>query len=143
MVTSKTVGGTALHDESARLLREEALRLYTHGSAWFSGEDDRKGTLEPGRFADLAVLSEDFFTVEEDGIRGIESDLTIVGGRIVHGTGEYANLAPPLPPVAPDWSPVARFGGYDNSQPSPPAHDHTPIMSADGRVWEAGCGCGV
>jgi predicted amidohydrolase YtcJ len=143
MVTSKTVGGTALHDESDRLLREEALRLYTHGSAWFSGEDDRKGTLEPGRFADLAVLSDDFFTVEEDGIRGIESDLTIVGGRVVHGTGEYANLAPPLPPVAPDWSPVARFGGYDNSQPSPPAHDHTPIMSADGRVWEAGCGCGV
>ncbi|MCL4695085.1 MAG: amidohydrolase family protein, partial [Candidatus Hydrogenedentes bacterium] len=143
MVTSKTVGGTVLHDEVDRLTREEALRLYTHGSAWFSHEDGKKGTLEPGRFADLAVLSDDYFTVEDDAIRGLESVLTMVGGRIVHGTGEYVSLAPSLPPVSPDWSPVARFGGYDNSQPAPPIHDHTPVMSADGRVWETGCGCGI
>ncbi len=143
MVTSKTVGGTVLHDEADRLSREEALRLYTHGSAWFSHEDDKKGTLEPGRFADLAVLSDDYFAVEDDAIRGLESVLTMVGGRIVHGTGEYASLAPSLPPVSPDWSPVARFGGYDNTQSTPPIHDHTPVMSADGRVWETGCGCGV
>jgi hypothetical protein len=143
MVTSKTVGGTVLHDEADRLTREEALRLYTHGSAWFSHEDDKKGALEPGRFADLAVLSDDYFAVEDDAIRGLESVLTMVGGRIVHGTGEYASLAPSLPPVSPDWSPVARFGGYDNTQFAPPVHDHTPVMSADGRVWETGCGCGV
>lgn len=143
MVTSRTVGGTELHEEPDRLSREEALRLYTHGSAWFSHEDDKKGTLEPGRFADLAVLSDDYFTVEEDAIRGLESVLTVVGGRVVHGTGEYLSLAPALPPASPDWSPVAQFGGYNNSKPIPPIHDHTPIMSADGRVWEAGCGCGV
>jgi len=143
MVTSKTVGGTVLHDEADRLTREEALRLYTHGSAWFSHEDDKKGTLEPGRFADLAVLNDDYFAVEDDAIRGLESVLTMVGGRVVHGTGEYARLAPSLPPVSPDWSPVARFGGYDNTQAAPPIHDHTPVMSADGRVWETGCGCGV
>jgi predicted amidohydrolase YtcJ len=143
MVTSKTVGGTVLHDASDRLSREEALRLYTHGSAWFSHEDDKKGTLEPGRFADLAVLSDDYFAVEDDAIRGLESVLTMVGGRVVHGTGEYASLAPSLPPVSPDWSPVARFGGYDNIQSAPPIHDHTPVMAADGRVWETGCGCGV
>ena len=143
MVTSKTVGGTVLHDEADRLTREEALRLYTHGSAWFSHEDDKKGTLEPGRFADLAVLNDDYFAVEVDAIRGLESVLTMVGGRVVHGTGEYARLAPSLPPVSPDWSPVARFGGYDNTQAAPPIHDHTPVMSADGRVWETGCGCGV
>jgi predicted amidohydrolase YtcJ len=143
MVTSKTVGGTVLHDEADRLSREEALRLYTHGSAWFSHEDDKKGTLEPGRFADLAVLSDDYFAVEDDAIRGLESVLTMVGGRIVHGTEEYASLEPSLPPVSPDWSPVARFGGYDNTQSAPPIHDHTPVMSADGRVWETGCGCGV
>jgi len=143
MVTSKTVGGTVLHDEADRLTREEALRLYTHGSAWFSHEDGKKGTLEPGRFADLAVLSDDYFAVEEDAIRELESVLTIVGGRVVHGAGEYANLSPSLPPVSPDWSPVARFGGYDNSQSVPPIHEHTPIMSADGRIWETGCGCGV
>jgi len=143
MVTSKTVGGTVLHEEKDRLTREEALRLYTHGSAWFSHEDDKKGTLEPGRFADLAVLSDDYFTVEDDAIRGLESVLTMVGGRVVHGTGEYASLAPSLPPVSPDWSPVARFGGYENTQSAPPIHDHTPVMAADGRVWETGCGCGV
>jgi predicted amidohydrolase YtcJ len=143
MVTSQTVGGTVLHDGSDRLSREEALRLYTHGSAWFSREDDRKGTLEPGRFADLAVLSNDYFTVEADEIRGLESVLTIVGGRVVHGTGEYAKLSPALPPVSPDWSPVRTVGGYNNTQPSPPIHSHTPVMAADGRVWETGCGCGV
>ncbi|HMO16213.1 MAG TPA: amidohydrolase [Pirellulaceae bacterium] len=144
MVTSKTVGGTVLHDESDRLSREEALRLYTHGSAWFSREDDKKGTLEVGRFADLAALSDDYFAVEDDAIRGIESVLTIVGGRVVHGIGEYAAIAPELPPASPRWSPVARFGGYNNSDSTPPSpQSHTRIMAADGRVWEAGCGCGV
>jgi predicted amidohydrolase YtcJ len=143
MVTSKTVGGTVLHQEDDRLSREEALQLYTHGSAWFSREDDRKGTLELGRFADLAVLNNDYFTVEDDGIRELESVLTVVGGRVVHGTNEYASLPPDLPPVSPDWSPVRRVGGYNNTQPSPPVHDHTPVMAADGRVWETGCGCGV
>jgi hypothetical protein len=143
MVTSKTVGGTVLHDESDRLTREESLRLYTHGSAWFSNEDDRKGTLKPSRYADLAVLSDDYFRVDDDAIRGLESVLTLVGGNIVHGSEEYASLAPPLPPVSPDWSPVARFGGYDNIVPTPPIHEHLPIMSADGRVWDVGCGCGI
>src|SRR4051794_32123559 len=143
MVTSKTVGGTVLHDEADRLTHEEALRLYTHGSAWFSDEDDRKGTLSLGRFADLAVLSKDYFRVDDDAIRGLESVLTLVGGSIVHGSQEYASLAPPLPAISPGWSPVARFGGYDNRSPVPPIHEHTPIMSADGRVWDAGCGCGV
>jgi predicted amidohydrolase YtcJ len=143
MVTSKTVGGTVLHDEPDRLTREEALRLYTHGSAWFSNEDDRKGTLSVGRYADVAVLSDDYFRVDDDAIRGLESVLTLVGGNIVHGSQEYAEFAPPLPPVSPDWSPVERFGGYDNSVPTPPIHEHLPIMSADGRVWDAGCGCGI
>jgi predicted amidohydrolase YtcJ len=143
MVTSKTVGGTVLHDQSDRLSREEALRLYTHGSAWFSHEDEQKGTLAVGRYADLAVLSDDYFRVDDDAIRGLESVLTIVGGNIVHGMEEFSNLAPPLSPVSPDWSPVARFGGYDNTKPVPPIHDHMPIMSADGRVWDAGCGCGI
>lgn len=142
MVTSKTVGGTVLHDPADRLSRAEALHLYTHGSAWFSHEDDSKGTLEVGRWADLAVLSEDYFAIEDDAIRGLESVLTVVGGRIVYGTAEYASLAPELPPVSPDWSPVRSVGGYNNTHPRPPVHTHTPIMSADGRVWTAGCGCG-
>ncbi|MEW4452533.1 amidohydrolase [Bremerella sp. JC817] len=143
MVTSKTVGGTVMHDESDRLSREEALRLYTAGSAWFSHDDDKKGTLSVGHYGDLAVLSDDYFSVEENAIRGLESVLTVVGGKVVYGNEEFRSLAPALPAVSPDWSPVARFGGYDNSQPAPPQHQHQPIMAADGRVWSSGCGCGI
>ncbi|QDT95914.1 amidohydrolase [Gimesia aquarii] len=143
MVTSKTVGGTVMHDPGDRLSREEALKLYTHGTPWFSKEDDKKGILSQGYFADLAVLSDDYFTVEPDRIRELESVLTIVGGRVVHGSKEYGKLAPALPKVSPGWSPVTRFGGYDNSNVTPPRHKHQPIMGADGRVWETGCGCGI
>ena len=153
LVTGKSVGGTLINDPENRLDREEALRLWTQGSAWFSGEETHKGDLSPGRRADLAVLSDDYFTVEADAIRGIESVLTIVDGQIVHGSEEFAPLAPDLPPVSPDWSPVKRFGGYHNSHRAapqetlhhhdhPPGHHH-PVMGADGRVWLTGCGCGV
>ncbi|TWT32074.1 amidohydrolase [Blastopirellula retiformator] len=143
LVTGQTVGGTKLHGVEDCLTREEALRLYTQGSAWFSGESDHKGTLSVGQLADVAVLSDDYFAVEADDIRNIESVLTVLGGKVVYGTGKYAKLAPELPPVSPDWSPVTHYGGYDNSGPAVPMHTHTPIMSADGRAWETGCGCGV
>lgn len=143
MVTGKTVGGTQLHDSEDCLTRAEALRLYTHGSAWFSSEDNRKGTLSVGSLADLAVLTDDYFTVEPDAIRSLESVLTTVGGKVVYANGKYAKLAPELPPVSPDWSPVAFYGGYNNSSTRPPMHEHTPIMAADGRVWTASCGCGL
>jgi len=89
------------------------------------------------------VLSDDYFGVEPDGIRGLESVLTMVGGRVVHGSAEFSALAPALPPVSPDWSPVKHVGGYDNAMPVPPKHEHTPVMGADGRVWETGCGCNL
>jgi predicted amidohydrolase YtcJ len=143
LVSAKTVGGTVLHDETDRLSREQALQLYTHGSAWFSSEDDKKGTLDVGRYGDLAVLSDDYFAVEEDDIRGLESVLTVVGGKVVYGDAEFKPLSPDMPKVSPEWSPVSRFGGYDNSEPTPPVHQHTPVMSADGRVWTAGCGCNL
>ncbi|XZE19526.1 amidohydrolase [Pirellulaceae bacterium SH449] len=143
LVTGQTVGGTKLHGDEDCLTREEALRLYTQGSAWFSREADRKGTISVGKFADLAVLSNDYFSVEANDIRSIESVLTIVGGKVVYASGSNTKLAPELPPVSPDWSPVAYYGGYDNLGPAVPTHSHTPIMSADGRAWETGCGCGV
>jgi predicted amidohydrolase YtcJ len=143
LVSAKTVGGTVLHDKGDRLSREQALQLYTHGSAWFSSEDDKKGTLDVGSYCDLAVLSDDYFAVEEDDIRGLESLLTVVGGNVVYGDAEFKPLSPDMPKVSPDWSPVATFGGYDNSEPTPPVHEHAPVMSADGRVWTAGCGCNI
>jgi predicted amidohydrolase YtcJ len=141
LVSGKTVGGTAVTLPEHRLNREEALRLYTHGSAWMSGEEDKKGQLKPGAMADLAVLSDDYFKVPEDEIRRIESVLTIAGGKVVYGAQEFASLCPPLPPVSPGWSPVAKYGAYANLPPAP--HAHTPVFGADGRLWEMGCGCAV
>jgi hypothetical protein len=66
----------------------------------------------PGHLADLAVLSADYFSVPEGEIKGIESVLTMVGGKFVYGAGDFAGLAPPPLPVLPDWSPVKVHGGY-------------------------------
>jgi predicted amidohydrolase YtcJ len=113
MVSGKTTGGTQLFAPENRLSREEALKLYTIGSAWFSGEETVKGRIAPGQFADFAVLSNDYFKVPEEEIKGIESLLTVTNGQIVFASDAFAKFAPPpLPPVQPDWSPVARFGGY-------------------------------
>jgi hypothetical protein len=112
LVTGRSEGGLVLTPPEKRLSRQQALELYTVGSAWFSGEEKQKGRLAPGQLADLAILSEDFLTVPEERIRGIEAVLTVVDGKPVYGVGEYAPLAPPLPPILPSWSPVAHHGGY-------------------------------
>lgn len=111
LVTGRTLGGTALYPRANLLDRETALRLWTEANTWFSTEEGKKGQIKAGQYADLAVLSDDFFTVSEDQIRDITSVLTLLGGRVVHGDGEFRDLAPELPPPMPDWSPVRRFGG--------------------------------
>lgn len=141
LVTGKTVGGTELTDPAERLTREEALRLYTHGSAWMSGEEDLKGRLVPGAYADLAVLDADYLRVPEDAIRDIESVLTVTDGRIVHAASPFAALAPPLPTVAPGWSPVARYGGWAGERTQRELAAPAGVMGADGRLWSPGCGC--
>jgi predicted amidohydrolase YtcJ len=118
LVTGKTVGGTAMYPEANRLDRSEALRQYTVGSAWFSGEEDKKGSVEVGKLADLAVLSADYFSVPEEEIKRIESVLTVVGGKVVYGAGEFERLAPPALPVSPGWSRVKAYGGYHQAQPA-------------------------
>jgi predicted amidohydrolase YtcJ len=126
LTTGKTVGGARLYGEGNRLDRMEALRLYTVGSAWFSGEEKKKGALVPGALADFAVLSADYFEVPEEEIKRIESVLTVLGGKVVHGAGEFAPLAPAPPPASPGWSPVATYGGYHPGARGldPPAGGH-------------------
>ena len=130
LVSGRTLGGLQMYGDDNRLERQEALQLWTHGSAWFSTEQARKGRLAPGQFADCALLSADYFTVAEDDIPDITSVLTVVDGRIVHGTGPFAPHAPALPAPMPDWSPVNRFGGYQGgtlAQASAAlAHAHGP-----------------
>jgi predicted amidohydrolase YtcJ len=115
MVTGRTVGGTQVASPATRLSREEALRLYTNGSAWFSGEEDTKGRLAPSQYADMAVLSADYLSVPDGQIPRIESLLTVTGGDVVYAAPPFEALSPePLPPASPAWSPVALFGGYQH-----------------------------
>jgi len=112
LVTGKTVGGVSMYPEKNCLSREEALRLYTQGSSWFSSEAGKKGALALGQMADIIALTDDYFSVPEENIKGIESVLTFVGGKIVHATEEFSSHQPPPIPVLPEWSPVKVFGGY-------------------------------
>jgi len=112
LVTGKTVGGVSMYPEKNCLSREEALRLYTQGSSWFSNESGKKGAITVGQLADFVALKDDYFSVPEENIKAIESVLTIVGGKIVHATEEFSPHAPPPTPVLPEWSPVKVFGGY-------------------------------
>ncbi|MGH3061132.1 MAG: amidohydrolase family protein, partial [Gaiellaceae bacterium] len=75
-----------------QLTRLEALRHATVECAWFLDLDGKLGTLEPGKYADLIVLSEDYFTAPDDAIRDITSLLTVVDGRIVSADGPFATL---------------------------------------------------
>ncbi|MGI4796775.1 MAG: amidohydrolase [Janthinobacterium lividum] len=163
MVTGKTLGGLRLTPERNTLDRETALRMWTENVTWFSNEEGKKGRIAVGQLADLAILDRDYFDVPGDDIQDIVSVMTMVGGKVVHGTGDYAGLAPPMPPAMPDWSPVRTFGGYhDRIASERPvamarccesacgvhAHDHARAWAADTPVgndrgfWGAlGCSC--
>jgi predicted amidohydrolase YtcJ len=112
LVTGKTVGGMRLYPARNRLDRETALRMWTENVTWFSNEEGRKGRIEVGQFADLVVPDRDYFACSEDEISGIAAELTIVGGKVVYGAGDFITLDETPPPAMPDWSPVRRFGGY-------------------------------
>ncbi|MFI6358316.1 amidohydrolase [Streptomyces sp. NPDC050743] len=112
LVSGRNVGDLVLRPRSNRVDRQTALTMFTRAGAELTGEEDVKGVLRPGCYGDLAVLSDDYFTVPEPEIAHIESLLTVTGGRIVYAAGEYEGLDEELPPVSPEWSPVAHFGGY-------------------------------
>jgi len=163
LVSGRTVGGLALYGDKGLLPRTTALELWTAGSAWFSNEGGRKGRIEEGMLADLAVLSQDFFTVDEEAIKSIESVLTVVGGNVVYGAAEFTSLGPPPIPVLPEWSPVSKVPGHwRKAAPQPAialphqcsgpcgvhAHSHdrarksTVPVSNHGGFWGAlGCSC--
>jgi predicted amidohydrolase YtcJ len=112
MVSGKTVGDLQLSASDNLLTREEALLLYTKGSAWVSKEEAVKGTLEKGMFADFILLSDDYFSVPESKIKDLSSVLTVVGGNIVFGDKEFTKLSPAIEKAIPEWSPVNFYGGY-------------------------------
>jgi predicted amidohydrolase YtcJ len=92
LLDGKTVGGVAMRGPEEIPSRLDALRFYTLGSAWFSFDDDARGSIEVGKLADLAVLSDDYMTIPVEKIGGLESVLTMVGGRIVYSAGPFEGL---------------------------------------------------
>jgi hypothetical protein len=94
MLDGRTVDGIATRDAQETPSREQALRLYTEGSAWFAHDENRRGRLVRGMLADLAVLSEDYFNVPLDRIAQIESLMTLVGGKVVYAAGPFSSLEP-------------------------------------------------
>jgi predicted amidohydrolase YtcJ len=90
LTTGTSLDGVRRRGPGQLATRAQALDWYTAGSAWLSFEESDRGHLRPGARADLAVLSEDYFTVPDDRIPAIRSDLTFVGGRTVHSTGSLA-----------------------------------------------------
>ncbi|ENU24044.1 hypothetical protein F993_01360 [Acinetobacter proteolyticus] len=134
--TGKTVGGLPLYDEQNLLDRKTALKLWTKGSAWFSGEHQHKGALSSGELADLIVLSDDYFNVEDDEIQWIESVLTVMNGKIVYAGAEFKDQDPSIPLASPDWSPVKRFGGQWRRSENRNASSLSPLQSSS-----AACAC--
>src|SRR5204862_5479456 len=89
----KTVAGTRIRGPEETADRMTALRFYTLGSAWFSFDDDVRGSLEVGKLADLAVLSADYLSVPIDEIGDLASLLQVVRGAAVSAAGDFARLA--------------------------------------------------
>jgi predicted amidohydrolase YtcJ len=87
-----TIGGVKTRDEAEAPSRRQALEMYTRNSAFMANDDDKRGTLEPGKFADLAVLSSDYLTAPVGEIGKIRSVLTMVGGKVVYAAQPFAKL---------------------------------------------------
>ena len=111
MSTGLSRGGMKMYGDDNLMTREEALRVWTTGSAWFPGDAGRKGAIAPGQLADFAVLDRDYFAVTVAEIARLQSVLTVLGGEVVHGKDEFSvHDLKQIPPVSPDWSPVITFG---------------------------------
>jgi predicted amidohydrolase YtcJ len=85
MSTMKNNAGVAAAPAGQQITRLEALRMYTIGSAYFSFDEHKLGSIETGKLADLAVLTDDPLTVSDDQFRKLSSILTFQAGKIVHG----------------------------------------------------------
>ena len=84
MLDGKSASGRKLRGNDEIPTRMQALKMYTSGSAWLAHDEHQRGTLEVGKLADLAVLSDDYLQVPIEKMANIHSKLTMVGGKIVH-----------------------------------------------------------
>ncbi len=139
LITGRTVGGLQITPQRNCLDREAALRMWTENVTWFSNEQGNKGQIAAGQLADLVVPDRDFFGCPESDIADTSALLTMVGGKVVWGAGEFADLDDSAPPPAmPDWSPVRRYGGYGAW-----GAEGKPLQAAMQRMACCDTACGV
>ena len=93
VVSRTTERGTVIMPSEA-ITREQALKMYTINNAYASFEESLKGSIEPGKLADMAILTEDILICPVDDIKKIKSELTLLGGKIVYSSG---NIMPQTP----------------------------------------------
>jgi len=86
MTTGKNSSGQVIN-AGQTLTRDEALRLYTVANGWFVKEEDKLGSIEEGKLADLVVPNDDYFSVSDEALKKLSSVLTIVGGKVVYDAG--------------------------------------------------------
>lgn len=132
------MGGLRITPQRNCLDRETALRMWTENVSWFSNDEGNKGRIKEGELADLVVPDRDSHSCPESDIADTTSLLTLVGGKVVYGAGEFAphDVNGP-PPAMPDWSPVRRFGGYAAWGES----EGPPMQAALKRQASARCAC--
>jgi hypothetical protein len=94
LVTGRSFDGAPPRAVRHRLSVRQALTAYTKGSAWFSFDEDSRGTLKTGRQADLAVLSHDPFGIDPDRLPEIGSELTLLAGRPTHVGPAFVGFGP-------------------------------------------------
>jgi predicted amidohydrolase YtcJ len=111
IVSGKSLGGNQVMAKENTLDRQTALQLYTAGG-YDLIKEKQKGKIASGYLADLVVLSDDYFNIEEEKIKEITSELTILDGKVVYGKGDFKAIAPQPLDVIPSWSPVKYYGGY-------------------------------
>ncbi|MEA1648855.1 amidohydrolase [Nitrospirillum sp. BR 11164] len=141
LITGKTVGGLHLYPRANCLDRETALRMWTENTTWFSNEEGKKGRIQEGQLADLIVPDRDFFACAEDEIADTTALLTVVGGKVVYGAGDFASHdAAPIPPAMPDWSPVRTFGGYGAWNLLEPTNTKLQRQAAQSCGCDSACG---
>ncbi|MEM9337118.1 MAG: amidohydrolase family protein [Bacteroidota bacterium] len=113
LATGKSRGGRQMYGDDNILTRDEALQLWTTGSAWFTGDAGKKGAIQKGQLADFSILNQDFMTIPDVLIPRTHAKLTAVGGKVVHAYDAFEKFAPKaLPDVSPDWSPLYRAGDF-------------------------------
>ncbi len=88
-VTGQPVGRSAQPANDAGISRLDALRLYTANAAWATFDETERGTLEPGKLADLAVLDQPYLKVAAGQIHTLKSVLTMTGGKVVHASDPF------------------------------------------------------